>query len=359
MKQNATTAYSLTKGYVRRVQGSYATQRWQDPVYPWYYPTYCMDSDSGYGDLDGRGSVSLWFPPQPYLPTADAVALKRFNAALEQVVSPFTGGVFLGELRETVQLLKGRSLDLLSVIQRDHARLKRIATRVKKTPAKAIADAWLEYSFGWRPFIADVESAKEALLQDRSKTVKIRGGGKAVSADVSHSMVYFGHGGFEATRTIVTKNATSVLYKGAVDLSLITAGYSSDMRERFGLTLRQFVPTAWELLPYSFIADYFMNIGDIINGVFGEHRALAWSSKNQRIKAINSWTYGPIRFVDGQPGRRAGTIHFSPPYYEAEKLWFTRSIPSTFVPPFVFTYPSLGSTKWANLAALAILKLHP
>jgi hypothetical protein len=44
----------------------------------------------------------------------------------------------------------------------------------------------------------------------------------------------------------------------------------------FGLSPEEFVPTVWELLPWSFLVDYFTNIGDILEAGATDTSTVAW-----------------------------------------------------------------------------------
>ena len=53
-----------------------------------------------------------------------------------------------------------------------------------------------------------------------------------------------------------------------------------DALSHFGFTPSEFIPTAWELLPWSFLIDYFVNIGDVIQANIVSLSDLAWANRS-------------------------------------------------------------------------------
>lgn len=286
-------------------------------------------------------------------------ATTKFNAKLSEVVSPFKGLTFLGELRETIEMLKGRAMFLLQDIGKYAKRARALYRRYPgRRAVKDVGNLWLEYQFGWKPFVEDIEAGITALSQDRLEVVPITASASELTGSSSVSEVLIGSQScYTAMRTIRDFSKSSCRVRGVVDLSLISPVSASDTisAERWGLTLGEFIPTVWELTPYSFLVDYFVNVGDVINSAFVEKRALRWSNRTTKVISARDvylgwpkWTaYGTA--IGRHP---YSPIKFSPCGAKATVKRIDRvSSPSLFV-PIVVQYPSLGSLRWGNMAAL-------
>lgn len=125
------------------------------------------------------------------------------------------------------------------------------------------SDAWLELRYGWRPLMYDIQAAEEAYLSLQ------RGKEKLLRASASSS---------EDDETYVVKPESTVWnYGDSLDLAgahiihnVVQTKTSLKVRAGVGHK-RSFqnqtafidpVTTAWELVPFSFVADWFINIGD-------------------------------------------------------------------------------------------------
>lgn len=135
-----------------------------------------------------------------------------------------------------------------------------------RDPSKTASNLWLEWSYGWIPFMLDVKSASEVLweLQQRPADTLVR-----VRAT-------------EASETVVTEKFTAELgIPVGQDSFAIYWGNKEtvrkqDERQRWALTpnsldmpgklgLTNPLEVAWELMPFSFVADWFLPIGDYLS----------------------------------------------------------------------------------------------
>lgn len=127
--------------------------------------------------------------------------------------------------------------------------------QVERTPAsKRIANHWLEYVFGWVPLLDDVKGAAELLAARAVSDVpkgSITGQGRAL-------MTYASNNGTIAQNLLYR---TKVRYVCHVDLEdeakmlLSQTGISNPLL------------LAWELVPYSFVVDWFLPVGNYLESL--------------------------------------------------------------------------------------------
>jgi len=129
--------------------------------------------------------------------------------------------------------------------------------RVQKTPIdKRLAHHWLEFQYGWKPLLQDLYGAAELLAQHSQERYTTSNTGTASSRSV-----YFDKGspGFspETLSRVNTRTKLSLTY--AMD-SASKAGLASTGISNPALL-------AWELLPYSFVVDWFVPVGNYLQAL--------------------------------------------------------------------------------------------
>lgn len=268
--------------------------------------------------------------------------------------------IFFGELGETVHMLKHPLSSLQKGFSEHFGALsKRIRGVNKRRPSKLldiVKGTWLEYSFGWTPLAMDV---KDILLTIQSKKVRqptVVGWGSSQSSQMS---------------PVISTGAHYACIKYSIrDMSYVEVRYKVGLKDdceynfdadgwldRFGITVDQFVPTLWELTPWSFFVDYFANIGNILDAIAARRFAPAWSVKTVRTLAttevFGSLDEGSSRYLlrMGNPAFVSlkgdpGTLKLA-----ASKIVRTADMPG--IPTLEFSIPGSGQwRRWTNMAAL-------
>jgi hypothetical protein len=125
-----------------------------------------------------------------------------------------------------------------------------------------------------------------------------------------------------------------------------------------GVTLDNFIPTAYNLLPYSFVIDYFSNLGQIVNALSFCNGRVNWVNRTQRTVGKCTAQSGQVR----SPGS-VETDQFVYTYIEEQnspattkvtKTAFTRtSVSNVPIPTLELKFPTSG-TVWTNLGALLL-----
>jgi hypothetical protein len=180
------------------------------------------------------------------------------------------GGVVLGELRETVHMIMGTAHLLGSGLTGYYNALKKgrrsLRKAGKKTKTEFIREQYLQYTYGWGPLISDIKSGANALVRYQNARpertpVRANATGDTLVSRTPYSGTIGDHG--FSCANYITDRTECWLY-GAYDTR---TSESSSPASLAGMSWRDFVPTVWELIPYSFLIDYFTNIGNIITAL--------------------------------------------------------------------------------------------
>lgn len=252
----------------------------------------------------------------------DGKASNKYLSAARELVTRMDGGTFLGELKQTLRMLRhpaqalSRSIDsyydALSKRKREEMRRRRrkgIPELPKDSPKwdwyNAIPELWLEHAFGWKPLMMDIEDAFEALssLSEREEVVHLSRSaqGQKLKSQSLSSGLYPGSTRLRRKTSNRVKLQTTVRYRGDVVSQAATT--FADKAARWGFTPSQFLPTAWELLPWSFLVDYFATIGDYLDATFVDTATLKWTCRTIRRKLVTERLVSPDR---------DGTLSFIP-----------------------------------------------
>lgn len=325
----------------------------------------------GYSPLKNSYTESLsriWLelPSSAINPLASVynTALGNFLTNINGALSPFKGMTFVGELRETLRMLRRPASSLRdgfsAYFKRAHREANRRGARRPKI-RKILGDLWLEYSYGWKPLIGDIEGAAKAYKAYAEREELTFVSGQASDGSSSHVTTdLFSPNYLYMIQDAKEHQTDRVKFKGMVvhQFSGIQDDPASRLIELSGFRLGEFIPTLWELLPYSFVVDYFTNIGDILNATSALHAKLAW-------KSCSRWTStkreSQIRLdrskINNLIENFRWSIEESSTPMLAEKMNYSRSVPSLNVPALVIQIPSSTWT-WVSLAALLNQKVR-
>lgn len=263
------------------------------------------------------------------------------------------GLAFLGELRETLQMIRSPAKAVRGLFEK-HSRLgqklqaryanasPRQRPHLARDAVDALAGSWLEVQFGWKPLISDIGDIVNQYNNKANFPPLLRFSGSGSSTAQFNRQVTASYGNFDHFMSYTVQY--NVRYKGAATLKVEGANIAFNT----GLTLPDIIPSLWELMPWSFAIDYFSNIGDILNvNATLSQVSIQWSCRNtkQRVSGISSLeTHSPLDQYSTATGSGCTMA------WELFKL--TRdSLPPT-VPRFRLESPLPDSTKWLNLGAL-------
>lgn len=288
------------------------------------------------------------------------IALNRavisFLKRLRKTQVAFSAPTFLGELRESIDMIRHPAKGL-SDLARSY--IHRVKDAKKKSPRNwkgNLSSLWLEQAFGWQPLISDINSAHAAYKTlNNVKTKFVSGFGKVeiLRPSTPNPNIYVDATwpGFMTSRiTEIQKESAFVKLRGVVKREV-----QAPLVEKlsyFGFTPSEFLPTAWELLPWSFLIDYFVNIGDIIEANVTSRADIAWTDRSDVISkeylaVITPFTKSEYNSADVLYADGSGATA------KLDSRNWTRtpnvSLPSFSVPEF--RIPGIWAP-WANMTAL-------
>lgn len=301
-----------------------------------------------------RGAVVFCDAPTPQgLSDVHAYnqASQRFYSSARSAQTTFQGLVVAGEMGQTLRGIGSaangvyRGLwNYVNALRKGNV-LRTLSLLSKEGKTKFISDRWLEAVFGIKPLIADTISGAETLADILGKFRNIN---KRVDGYGSDELAFTSSfpTGNNLKWEVLTREKFEVIYYGSVRLDEQVAGVPD--LGRFGLDSSNWLPSLWELIPYSFVADYFFNIQHILSAFAFQKSSVRWAAQTTRRTISNETMNAQISTVPPPPSLRIAT----PGSMLHEKIDVTRSaIDSVPIPSLEFSIPGL-STKWLNLAAL-------
>jgi len=216
-------------------------------------------------------------------------AKQKFISRANKHLTSFGGSEFVGELKETLQMLWNPARTFREGLMHYLKVVPKKVNRVRKPDiTKVLSDTWLEYSFGWTPLIGDAKQACEAYNRLKQRDIEGKfisahaqslGFGSQTESDSVQNRAYF--------RKIDTRTSSAECRIHGV-VKATQSGFATPEMRLFGFSLDRFVPTVWELIPYSWLVDYFVNVNSVLEAVSFLSANLRWASQTtvQRQKCV-------------------------------------------------------------------------
>jgi hypothetical protein len=192
------------------------------------------------------------------------LALVRAYAAMN--ASPVMGGEIVSDLSKTVSMLRHPFKSAISLIgQMMDFKGKRFKRNIDRlTGVQVNAQAWLEFRYGWKPLLMDgIEIMKQCnnIVNRSNGGFRVARGSSTVTriGTGSYDMQVGGGGVFRAFGT--GGGADKFSSHAGVLYRTLPSSIGGEVSQALGLTARAIPATLWEIMPYSFVVDWFSNVG--------------------------------------------------------------------------------------------------
>jgi len=279
------------------------------------------------------------------------VVSKSYTGALNALRNGRTQmGADMAEGKKTVEMVAGSASQLAQgLLAFKRGNFGSIPSILGMSPrdvisGKSFANRWLEYQYGWKPLMGSIFDGIGLLQKGfRTKEMTFRGSSTASDQASKSYTENANYGCYMNCRKVDSYSARTV-YKFKVSNAVI------DRVDAFGLLNP--VSIGWELVPFSFVVDWFVPVGNVlaaITATAGLEFASGWTSvktesKIRRIRSVDSSQF------EGHTGR---TEVLSGGLHETSTTTFRRIVHTSFHLPELYgnAHP-FSSAHVANAVAL-------
>ncbi len=292
------------------------------------------------------------------------IALTYQRKYVSEVTQPFQSQVFLGEIKETLDFIrhpfgKLKALANSAAVARYNAAIKHYQqvaikhrggvfsrTSEAKLLLGDIADAWFEVRFAMLPLVSDVTAA--LTLVTNGRTSKKRSSFRGDSAQLLSTSEQIWPMGSLSGYRVKTRSMRCKYYinTGIIfDDSTSYTGFAEYLQDSTS-SLVDWIPTIYELVPGSWLVDYFVNVGDILNSIATSSKVTkAYDCHTAIVDVTHSYSWrlgnqGPnISIQRSGPSART----------DYTRRFVQRSVSTDSFPSVTYRLPS-GSIQLANTA---------
>lgn len=315
-------------------------------------------SNGSWNDYSDQMSVMLGYGPPDYsyaLYQDWSTYQRALDAAMSQVKDMKVN--ILQTVAESKQLLKmfdstvPRLAKAITLVKRGRMRdaARALGVADKRRPPRStghIASDWLALQYGWKPLLADVRGAAQLLAKralGNNISVRVK---KTASSDQTHDPFVYKNGQM--------KHVFSEEWYDCQATVVLEFSVDSAFCQRMSETgISDPALLAWELLPYSFVVDWFLPVGNYLenlmydSGLSFKRGYYTMRASNLMIGELSGWE---------STSNNVQTTYFSGKTHHCENKWVIRGKYVTAPRP---SFPSMenpfSATHVAN--ALALLRV--
>jgi len=180
--------------------------------------------------------------------------------------------------------------------------------RIKRR-GKQAADAWLEYHFGWEPLVQDIGSSIDVLQGSGKASTMSTSVSSSHSVRGQHNRSLNSHTSFPTSDTTGSDRhdwTCSVKMRGEVKISNPNVAIANQMGFVNPLSV------AWEAVPFSFVVDWFANVGQCLSAMTdfaGFSVTRSWTT--DRLTMTRSYTFDQMNGTGSEYHEQYSSKYFS------------------------------------------------
>jgi len=332
-----------------------------------------VNPNNGFVYKEAFNGFSMTVVPPSHLSVstvgAENDALMKLIKKIKSEREHLNGLAFAGELREAIhgirhpfQLMREQVYSHLNTLgKRKRALLKYPEPTRKKAWREIVSGTWLETSFGLRPIISDARSIAEAIARaqfDPVTRTRLQTRGQTLVSAVQTTQAYSGGYIPSAKKRVDRITSTKAFCQWSVGMEMKQSanfGAATRLIDVLGFTPENFVPALYQVMPWSWLIDYFSNIGDIVDAACVSTTGVTWKSKSVGLRTNVRYIARVIQpavtlAADGMvvksfTGGSLGQVILDRATYSRDKN------PTIGLPTLQLSLPVRG-VQWANLTAI-------
>lgn len=189
--------------------------------------------------------------------------LNPLNAALASLP-------FIGELHSTIRMIR-KPLSFLSALKipKKYHQLP-VGQVLSKAGLGPTSSAWLAWNYGWKPLFSDIGGASSLLASALQMYEEYRTGSARKTSYTASTPVNYSSNKIERMDDF-TIGESSTRGWATFDLQWEPVGeplsFAKFLTYKCGIRPEDIFTLAWELTPYSFVADWFLPIGKQLSSI--------------------------------------------------------------------------------------------
>lgn len=332
------------------------------------YPTsWVVQEFSGYQSMPGS-QIS-------HLLTTSEVENKALGRILEKIRAEQFHADSMVALAELGDTLRQFGHPAQAILELSNRHLNRVASEMRGVHGvqrkikwlEVVARSYLEWAFGVAPLIEDTRKTAEALARwkgeaegelPRPTHSDLKASAKASSGDFAftQSTAVSPQNMLLYTKHVKKTTDVGCIYRVRLSHSLQADFGSNDrLLQLLGFDPKRWAPTIYEALPWSWLLDYFTNLGAIIDAGFTDTSHVSWIQKTVRSETNEFWSH-PLdlqrmksTFGSSSYDFKVSGLHLG--QAAVNRVTLVRTLPESLgLPSFSTTYPT-GLKQIANMSA--------
>jgi len=269
---------------------------WNVDLYPMTSPLL-LASDSRWATMDNRALAKLNARANTGIQANMAQNLAQYTLTTNMIAKNATN------IAASVMLLRKGKFSAAADKLFQNARTPGVGIR-KGNPSKSksLANNWLELQYGWKPLLSDIDESMRILANYMEGSTSVQ----EVSATASQAWeLRTPKTGPIATPPYVGVEVDTTRLKTRYSLKYRVSSHTTNMLSQLGFTNP--LSLVWEILPWSFVVDWFLPIGPYLETLSGPHGMEFVSGYKTRFgRQITSTNVG---FNGKMPGDATATLN--------------------------------------------------